>query len=50
MGESVYKTMKHAAVVNLVLGICLIATSVAVGITMIVTAGRLFSKKSEIMF
>ncbi|MCI8625026.1 MAG: hypothetical protein HFI40_01880 [Lachnospiraceae bacterium] len=50
MGEEVYKTMKHAGVLNLVLGICLIAGAVAMGVTMIVTAVRLLTKKSSLTF
>ena len=50
MGEKVYKTMKQAGVANLVMGILLIAGAVAMGVSMIVTAAKLFARKSDLIF
>lgn len=50
MGEQVYKTMKSVGVTNLVMGILTIAAGVATGIYLIISGGRLLSKKSDLLF
>lgn len=50
MNEKIYKTMKSVGVGNLVLGICIIAFGIGIGVTTIVNGGRLLSRKSHILF
>ncbi len=49
MNEKVYKTINGVGIVNLVLGICLIAAAVGVGVTMIVTGVKLLKSKASIL-
>lgn len=48
--ERIYKTMKNAGTINLVIGILLTVVGLAAGIISIVNGAILLKKKSEIIF
>lgn len=48
--EKVYKTMKSAGIINLVLGICTTVLGIGIGAAIIVNGARLLHKKSEVLF
>lgn len=50
MEEQVYKTMKAAGILNMVLGIVTIVFAVAAGVLFIVSGARLLKKKSSLIF
>lgn len=50
MEEKVYKTMKGAGSMNIVLGIVSIAAGVAAGVLLIISGAKLIAGKSKILF
>lgn len=48
--EKVYKTMKSAGIISLVVGICITVIGFVTGAFMITTGARLLSRKKEILF
>ena len=48
MNEKVYKTMSHAGVSSLVLGIVMLTAGLAAGILMIINGAKLMKRKFEI--
>lgn len=50
MPEKAYRTMTHAGVWNLVVGVLILVTGVTVGVMSLVYGGRLLKNKSEITF
>lgn len=48
--ERIYKTMRNAGTINLVIGIILTIVGLAAGILSIVNGAILLKKKSEIIF
>lgn len=50
MGEKIYKTMKSVGIGNLVMGIIIIVTGIAAGVTIIVNGAKLLKSKSGVLF
>lgn len=50
MTEKVYKTMKSAGIINLILGICIMAAGLATGCVVLVNGARLLKRKSDLLF
>jgi hypothetical protein len=48
--EKVYKTMKSVGSFNVVLGILMIVSGIAVGVPLITRGAKLLKHKSEILF
>ena len=48
--EKVYKTMRNAGVINLVIGSVIITAGVAAGVLAIISGACLLKRKSEITF
>lgn len=48
--EKVYKTMRNAGAVNIVIGIILLVVGITAGILTITCGGSLLKRKSEITF
>lgn len=49
MNEKLYKNLNNVGITNLVLGICLIAVAVGIGVSMIVGGAKLIKSKSSIL-
>lgn len=49
MNEKLYKNVNNVGIANLVLGICLIAVAVGIGVSMIVGGAKLIKSKSSIL-
>ena len=49
MSEKLYKNVNNVGITNLVLGICLIAVAVGIGVSMIVGGAKLIKSKSSIL-
>lgn len=50
MEEKIYKTMKSAGSMNIVLGIITIIMGITTGVLLIVNGGKLIAGKSKILF
>lgn len=50
MEEKVYKVMKGSGVLNIVIGVTVLATGVAGGVLLLVSGARLLIHKSKILF
>jgi len=50
MEEKVYKTMSGSGALNITLGVVTIVIGIVVGVLLIVSGGKLLSRKSNIMF
>ena len=49
MNEKLYKNVNGVGIANLVMGICLIAIAVGIGVGMIIGGAKLIKSKSTIM-
>lgn len=49
MNEKLYKNVSGVGIANLVMGICLIAMAVGIGVGMIIGGAKLIKSKSTIM-
>lgn len=49
MSEKIYKAMKNAGVLSVVLGIVTLVTGIASGILLIVSGANLLKKKSRVL-
>lgn len=50
MGEKIYNIMKSVGIVNLVIGIVVIASGITAGVIIIVNGARLLKHKSGLLF
>jgi len=48
--EKVYKAMKNAGIMNIVMGIVVLVTGVASGVMLIISGSILLNKKRKLMF
>ena len=50
MGEKIYKTMKSVGAFNIVIGIIIIVSGIAIGTLIIAKGAKLLKDKSELIF
>ncbi len=50
MGEKIYKTMKSVGAFNIVIGIIIIVSGIAIGTLIIAKGAKLLKDKSELTF
>lgn len=50
MGEKIYKTMKSVGAFNIVMGIIIIVSGIAIGTLIIAKGAKLLKDKSELTF
>ena len=50
MEEKIYKIMRGAGVLNIVLGVISLVVGIAAGVLLIISGGKLVSGKSRILF
>lgn len=48
--EKIYKTMRNAGTVNIIVGIIMVTVGVSVGVMAIVSGAMLLKRKSEVIF
>ena len=49
MNENLFKTVANSGIVNLVIGIVVIATGVASGVLLLISGARLIKSKDDLM-
>ena len=50
MNEKIYKTLAHAGIWNLVMGIVVLVTGIASGVLLLVSSVRLLKSKDDLTF
>ena len=50
MNEEIYKTLAHAGIWNLVMGIVVLVTGIASGVLLLVSSVRLLKSKDDLTF
>ena len=50
MTEKIYKTLAHAGIWNLVMGIVILVTGIASGVLLLVSSVRLLKSKDDLTF
>ena len=50
MNEKIYKTLAHAGIWNLVMGIVILVTGIASGVLLLVSSVRLLKSKDDLTF
>ncbi|MFR5601596.1 MAG: hypothetical protein ACLTKI_04210 [Lachnospiraceae bacterium] len=48
--ERIYKTMRNTGIINIVIGVVILAAGVAVGTMAVISGAVLLKRKSEIVF